>query len=149
MRSQNGRIADHPSMRSLKMIRKFLSAGAAIAVVVSLVGPVFAGANDYVFEPVKAEVKKGDNVVVSVRLKHKATGKPVTDAVIVQKRIDMSPDAMGEMASPLIPLPSSEPGVYSFKTDLSMQGRWLLSIAAKVQGEPETVVGKITFRATR
>jgi hypothetical protein len=24
-----------------------------------------------------------------------------------------------------------------------------LSIAAKVQGEPETVVGKITFRATR
>jgi hypothetical protein len=31
---------------------------------------------------VKAEVKKGDDVVVSVRLKHKATGKPVTDAVI-------------------------------------------------------------------
>jgi hypothetical protein len=131
------------------MTRKFLLAGAAIALVVSLGGPVLAGADDYVFEPMKAEVKKGDNVVVSVRLKHKATGKPVTDAVIVQKRIDMSPDAMGEMASPLTPVPSSEPGVYSFKTDLSMQGRWLLSIAAKVQGEPETVVGKITFRATR
>jgi YtkA-like len=131
------------------MTRKFLSAGIAIAVVVSLAGPSFAGANDYVFEPVKAEVKKGDDVVVSVRLKHKATGKPVTDAVIVQTRIDMSPDAMGEMASPLTPVPSNEPGVYSFKTDLSMQGRWLLSIAAKVQGEPETVVGKITFRATR
>ena len=29
---------------------------------------IFAGANDYVFEPVKAEVKKGDEVVVSVRL---------------------------------------------------------------------------------
>src|SRR5262249_43349080 len=70
-------------------------------------------------------------------------------AVIVQTRIDMSPDAMGEMASPLTPVPSNEPGVYSFKTDLAMQGRWLLSIAAKVQGEPETVVGKITFRATR
>jgi hypothetical protein len=131
------------------MIEKFLSAGIAIAVVASLAGPVFAGANDYVFEPVKAEVKKGDDVVVSVRLKHKATGKPVTDAVIVQTRIDMSPDAMGEMTSPLTPVPSNEPGVYSFKTDLSMQGRWLLSIAAKVQGEPETVVGKITFRATR
>jgi len=25
----------------------------------------------------------------------------------------------------------------------------LLSIAAKVQGEPETVIGKVTFRATR
>jgi len=131
------------------MTRKFLSTGTAIAVVISLAGPVFAGANDYVFEPVKAEVKKGDDVVVSVRLKHKATGKPVTDAVIVRTRIDMGPDGMGEMASPLTPVPSTEPGVYSFKTDLSMQGRWLLSIAAKVQGEPETVVGKITFRATR
>ena len=94
-------------------------------------------------------MKKGDDVVVSVRLKHKPTGKPVTDAVIVQTRIDMSPDAMGEMASPLTPVPSTEPGVYSFKTDLSMQGRWLLSIAAKVQGEPETVLGKITFQAIR
>jgi hypothetical protein len=122
---------------------------AAFLAAISLNGPAFAGANDYVFEPVKAEVKKGDDVVVSVRLKHKATGKAVTDAVIVQTRIDMSPDAMGEMASPLTPVTSNEPGVYSFKTDLSMQGRWLLSIAAKVQGEPETVVGKITFRATR
>ena len=131
------------------MIRKFLSAGAATAVVAGLAGPVFAGANDYVFEPVKAEVKKGDDVVVSVRLKHKANGKPVTDAVIIQTRIDMEPDGMGEMTSPLTPVPSNEPGVYSFKTDLSMQGRWLFSIAAKVQGEPETIVSKITFRATR
>jgi hypothetical protein len=73
----------------------------------------------------------------------------VTDAVIVQKRIDMGPDGMGEMASPLTAVPSREPGVYSFKTELSMEGRWLLSIAAKVQGEPETVIGKITFKATR
>jgi len=131
------------------MTRKFISTGAALGFVLTLAGPAFAGANDYAFEPVKAEVKKGDDVVVSVRLKHKATSKPVTDAVIVQSRIDMSPDAMGEMASPLTPVPSNEPGVYSFKTDLSMQGRWLLSIAAKVQGEAETVVGKITFRATR
>jgi hypothetical protein len=131
------------------MTRKILSAGGAIAVVMSLAGPVFGGASDYVFEPVKAEVKKGDDVVVSVRLKHKATGKAVTEAVIVQTRIDMGPDGMGEMASPLTPVPSNEPGVYSFKTDLSMQGRWLLNIAAKVQGEAETVVGKITFRATR
>jgi hypothetical protein len=124
-------------------------AAAAFLAAISLTGTAFTGANDYVFESVKAEVKKGDDVVVSVRLKHKTTGKPVTDAVIVQTRIDMSPDAMGEMASPLTPVPSNEPGVYSFKTDLSMQGRWLLSIAAKVQGEAETVVGKITFRATR
>jgi len=131
------------------MTWRSIFAAVALLAAISLSGAAFAGANDYVFEPMKAEVKKGDDVVVSVRLKHKATGKPVTDAVIVQTRIDMSPDAMGEMASPLTPVPSNEPGVYSFKTDLSMQGRWLLSIAAKVQGEPETVVGKITFRATR
>ncbi len=98
------------------------------------------------FEPVKAEVKKGDDVIVAVRLKHKPTGKPVTDAVIVTTRIDMGPDGMAEMVSPLTPVPSDEPGVYAFKTELSMAGRWLLSIAAKVQGEPETVIGKITFR---
>jgi hypothetical protein len=131
------------------MTRKFVFACAAFAFAVSLAGAAQAGANDYVFEPVKAEIKKGDDVVVSVRLKHKATGNPVIDAVIVQTRIDMGPDGMGEMASPLTPVPSNEPGVYSFKTELGMAGRWLLSIAAKVQGEPETVVGKITFRATR
>jgi hypothetical protein len=131
------------------MNRKLTFAGIALAAAVSLTGPTFAGAGDYVFEPVKAEVKKGDGVVVSVRLKNKTTGKPVTDAVIAQSRIDMGPDGMAEMASPLTPVPSSEPGVYAFKTDLAMAGRWMLSIAAKVQGEAETVVGKITFRATK
>lgn len=131
------------------MIRKSAIATAAVVAAMSVPGAAFAGATDYVFEPVTAELKKGDDVVVSVRLKHKATGKPVADAVIIRTRIDMGPDGMGEMDSPLTPVPSDEPGVYAFKTDLPMQGRWLLSVAAKVQGEPETVVGKITFRATR
>jgi len=130
------------------MSRKFIL-GAAIAVAMSQSIGAVAGANDYVFEPVNTQVKKGDDVVVSVRLKHKPTGKVVTDAVIVQTRIDMAPEGMAEMSAPLTAVPSTEPGVYSFKTDLSMQGKWLLSIAVKVQGEPETVVGKITFRASR
>ncbi len=131
------------------MTRKFVLVGTALAVALSLHAAAFAGANDYVFEPVRAEVKRGDDVIVSVRLKHNSTGKPVTDAVIVQTRIDMAPDGMADMASPLTPVPSNEPGVYSFKTEISMAGRWLLSISAKVQGEPETVVGRVTFRATR
>src|SRR5438128_9456076 len=105
-------------------------AAAVFAAALSLTATAFAGANDYVFEPVKAEVKKGDDVVVAVRLKHKPTGKPVTDAVIVTTRIDMGPDGMAEMASKLTPVPSDEPGVYAFKTDLAIAGRWLLSIAA-------------------
>src|SRR5260370_30694516 len=131
------------------MNRRLLFAGIIFAGAVNLTGHAFAGANDYVFEPVKAEVKKGDDVVVSVRLKHKATGKPVTDAVIAQTRIDMSPDAMAEMASPLTPVPSNEPGVYSFKTDLSMQGRWLLSISANVQVAPANVIARTTSRTRR
>lgn len=131
------------------MTRKLILAAAAFAVAQNLNSAAFAGANDYVFEPVKTEVKKADDAIVAVRLVHKPTGKPVTDAVIIQTRIDMGPDGMGDMASPLTAVPSNDPGVYAFKTELSMTGRWLLSIAAKVQGEPETVVGKITFRATR
>ena len=131
------------------MIRKFALAGAVFAAAATVNVAAFAAADDYVFEPVKAEVAKGDDVVVSVRLKNKTTGKPVPDAVIVQSRIDMAPEGMAEMASPLTPVPSSEPGVYAFRTELAMAGRWLLSVAAKVQGEPETVIGKITFRATK
>jgi YtkA-like len=131
------------------MIRKFVFAFAVIALAGSSTVGAFAAAGDYVFEAVSTEVKKSDDAIVSVRLKNAKTGKPVTDAVIVQSRIDMAPDGMAEMASPIAQVPSTEPGVYSFRTELSMAGRWLLSVAAKVQGEAETVVGKITFRATK
>ncbi|MDO8533755.1 MAG: FixH family protein [Xanthobacteraceae bacterium] len=131
------------------MNRRLFIAGAAFAAAIGLSTVALAGANDYVFEPVKAEVKKGDNVTVAVRLVHKPTGKPVSDAVIVRTRIDMAPDGMAGMASPLTPVPSTEPGVYAFETEISMAGRWLFSIAARVQGEPEIVVGKVIFKATR
>jgi len=108
-----------------------------------------AGAGDYAFEPLAAELKKGDDVVISVRLMHKPTGKPVSDAVIVRTRVDMAPDGMADMPSPVAAVPGSEPGVYAFKTDMPMAGRYLLSLAVKVQGEPETVVGKIIFKAVK
>ena len=128
------------------MTRKFILAGAALAVAVSLTGTAFAGANDYAFEPVSAEVNRGE-VTVAVRLMHKPTGKSVADAVITQSRIDMAPDGMATMASPIAPAPSPSPGVYAFKTDLTMAGRWLLSVSARVQGEPEPVIGKVIFTA--
>jgi hypothetical protein len=71
----------------------------------------------------------------------------VADAVISAKRIDMAPDGMATMAAPLEELPSTESGVYRFKTDLSMAGRWQLSLAAKVQGEIGTVENKLVLRA--
>ena len=128
------------------MTRKFILAGAALAVAVSPTGTAFAGANDYAFEPVSANVNRGE-ITVAVRLMHKPTGKSVPDAVITQSRIDMAPDGMATMASPISPAPSPSPGVYAFKTDLTMAGRWLLSVSARVQGEPEPVIGKVIFTA--
>lgn len=131
------------------MKQKSIVGAIVAAVVLSSPVPGLAAASDYAFEPFKAEVKKGDGVTVAVRLVDKRSGKLVANAVIIQTRIDMTPEGMKEMASPLAALPSPEPGVYAFKTDLTMQGGWLFSIAAKVQGEPETVTGQITFKATR
>jgi hypothetical protein len=120
------------------------------AVAMSLTsGAALAAAIDYAFEPVVAELKKGDDVLIAVRLLHKPTGKPVRDAIIVRTRVDMAPDGMADMPSPVAPLPGKEPGVYAFKTDLPMAGRYLLSLAVKVQGEPETVVGKVIFKAVK
>lgn len=130
------------------MKRRLFRAG-LVAIAMSLANAALSAASDYVFEPVSAEVKSGDDVVVAVRLRHGETGTPVTDAVIFRTRIDMAPDAMGEMTASLAPDPGNEPGVYAFKTTLPMEGRWLLSIAAKVQGERETVVGKVVFHAVR
>lgn len=127
---------------------KIIAAVAAFAFA-NVIHPAFADASDYAFELVKPEIKKGDDVIVAVRLVNKKTGKTVPDAVIIQSRIDMAPDGMEEMISPISSQPSSEPGIYSFKTELSMAGRWQLSVAAKVQGEPQTVVGKIVVKAVK
>lgn len=130
------------------MLTKF--SAAAVAATLSLAASVaMAGAGDYAFEPVNPEMKKGDDVTLSIRLTNKQTGKPVADAVIFRTRVDMAPDGMAEMESAVAALPSQEPGVYAFKTDLPMAGRYQVTLSAKVQGEPETVTGKVIVKATK
>jgi hypothetical protein len=131
------------------MIREIVLAVAAFAVAVSVAGNAFAGADDYAFEPVKTDIKSSNVATVAVRLVHKPSGKPVADATIVQTRLDMAPDGMADMATAIAPLPSPEPGVYAFKAPLTMAGRWLLTISAKVQGEADPVLGKIIFKVNR
>jgi len=104
-----------------------------------------AGAKDYEFQPVIAKVKNGAGSDIAVRLVDKRTGKPVEGAVIT--RLDMSPDTMDEMTAKHAAAPSSEPGVYRFKADFTMAGRWALKLQAKVPGETETVEGTIVFNA--
>src|SRR3954468_9652823 len=122
---------------------------AAVAVGLSLWGAsaALADIKDYEFQLVQNEAKKGE-AVIAVRLLNKKTGKTVPDAVIAAKRIDMAPDGMAEMATKVDQLPSTEPGVYRFKANLSMEGRWQLSLGAKVQGETGTVQSKLVIKAT-
>jgi hypothetical protein len=106
-----------------------------------------AGKNDYVFEPIVVDVKIGSGSQLAVRLVHKPSGKPVEGAVIFRSRLDMSPDAMGEMTLNHAAEPAREPGIYRFKADLTMAGRWALKLMAKVPGESETIEGTVIFKA--
>jgi hypothetical protein len=125
--------------------QSFAAAGAIAALWVAPASPLFAGAQDYEFQLVQNEAKKGD-AIVAVRLVNKRSGKAVPDAVIAAKRVDMAPDGMADMTGRIEQLPSTEPGVYRFKANLSMQGSWQLSLAAKVQGENGTVESKLVLK---
>jgi len=127
----------------------------ARALQVALIGIAMTGSatlapadiNDYEFQLVDKTVKKGD-AIISVRLVHKPDGKPVSDAVIFAKRLDMAPDGMETMKTTIEPMPGTEPGIYKFKAAVTMEGGWQLSLAAKVQGETGTVENKLVIRAT-
>lgn len=127
--------------------------GAAIAVIlgplVSLANwPALAGTEEYEFKLAsEAPLPRGEEGTVAVRLIHKPSGQPVSDAVIFARRIDMAPDGMPTMTADLEPLPPKEPGVYTFRTTLGMAGTWQLSLAAKVQGVGGTLQSKLMLKA--
>lgn len=131
------------------MQRKTLRAVAIGAALLSaMAATALADSKDYEFQLVDKEVKQGE-ATIAVKLVHKPSGRAIPDAVIFAKRIDMGPDDMAAMTAPLEPQPSTEPGVYRFKTDLTMAGNWALSLGAKVQGETGTVETKLIVKATQ
>jgi hypothetical protein len=129
--------------------RNFLRAAAIGAVLLATIaGSALADTKDYEFQLINKEVKQGE-AVIAVKLVHKPSGRAMPDAVIVAKRIDMGPESMESMTAPLEAVTSTEPGVYRFKTDLTMEGDWALSLGAKVQGETGTVESKLIIKATQ
>ena len=110
--------------------------------------PAWADIKDYEFQLVDQAPKKGE-AVITVKLVHKPSGRAIPDAVIFAKRLDMGPDKMEAMTSQLELMPATEPGIYRFKTELTMAGRWGLSLGAKVQGETGTVESKLIVKATQ
>ncbi|QPC88807.1 heavy metal RND transporter (plasmid) [Mesorhizobium sp. NBSH29] len=121
----------------------------ALASLVAVFQAAEAGPKDYEFQLVDNEIKQGDGAPVAVRLIDKRTGNPVTDAVVFATRMDMEPDGMEAMTSPVEAMPSNEPGVYRFRTNLVMAGGWRFSIAAKVQGEAETVESRLVLKVVQ
>jgi hypothetical protein len=108
-----------------------------------------ADIKDYEFKLAEPTVAVGKDKAFTVQLVNKKTGKPVPDAVIFATRLDMAPDGMAEMATKVVREPGGEPGSYRFKAAFGMEGRWLLSLGAKVQGETGTVEGKLVITARK
>lgn len=119
----------------------------ALTVVWAAQTPAFAGQENYEFQLVEEQASQGSDTTVAVRLVDKRTEKAVPDAVIFTTRMDMAPEGMEAMTTPVQPLPSQEPGIYRFKTKLSMEGGWRFKLAAKVQGETDTVQGELVLQA--
>jgi hypothetical protein len=119
-------------------------AGLALGILPPLSGSGIAAAQDYRFELAGPIAKSGNLTIVKVRLIHVSDGKPVPAAIVINTKFNMGPDGMGTMTSPVKAMPSTDPAVYQFEVQPSMPGKWAIEIAAKVQGEAETVRGSAT-----
>jgi YtkA-like protein len=135
-------------MRKIYIPRTLRAALIGIAVAGSA-GIARADIKDYEFRLVEPTVAVGKDKIVTVQLVNKKTGKPVPDAVIFATRLDMGPDGMPEMSTKIAREPGGDPGSYRFKAAFGMEGRWQLSLGAKVQGETGTVEGKFVITAKK
>ena len=135
-------------MKTFKLARALQAALIGVAMTGSA-GLALADIKDYEFKLVEPTVAVGKDKIVAVQLVNKTTGKPVPDAVIFAIRLDMAPDGMPEMATKIVREPGGEPGSYRFKAAFGMEGRWLLSLGAKVQGEAGSVEGKLVITAQK
>ena len=128
-------------------MRKVIS-GIAVAFLVSMSTGAFAAATDYRFELAGAPQTSGNGAnIVSVKLIHIPDAKTVTGAKIVESNADMGPEGMEMMTAPVKALPE-QAGLYHFEIDngpvWNKPGKWSLTLAAKVEGEPQTVRGSFT-----
>ncbi len=124
----------------------------AVFLTVTIVGLVVASIAqadiaDFEFQLVSQTVTRSDTVTIDVRLVNRTTGEPVNGAIVFATRLDMQPDGMETMTTPLEAVPATEAGLYRFNASLAMAGGWRLSLAAKVQGEEGTVQSRLVFQA--
>ena len=133
----------------MSFMHRWAGARALALSLVARIAGADAAASDYRFELAGNPETSGGKSIVAVRLAHVPDGKPVVGAIIIQTRADMTPESMKEMTAPIKALPAKEPGIYSFEVEPGMAGGWLLTLAAKVQGESETVRGSVTVKLAK
>jgi hypothetical protein len=127
----------------LHLLPRFL---AALVVVAQLSVPMAqAAASDYSLVLAQTAYPFGNGAILDVALIDTRTNTPVDGAILFATRMDMEPDGMETMTTPIVALPIEKTGHYRFSTDLTMDGNWRFSVAAKVQGEAETVQAQIVI----
>lgn len=129
------------------MNRLLLAALAASGILAPV--PSIAAPQDYRFELVGPPTAVNGKSIVELRLVHVPDKKPVTGAVVFETKADMGPAGMPTMTAPTKMLPEAPPGVYRVEVQPDMAGGWAITIAAKVQGESETVRGSVTVNLTK
>ena len=110
-------------------MKKFALAFAVPAFVLAFISETaMADPKDYRFEAVQSHVKAATDSLVTVRLVHVPDSKPVPGAVIFNTKMEMPMEGMAPMTAKVAAVASSTAGEYPFRSDLSIDGSWVLSL---------------------
>lgn len=104
-----------------------------------------AAPTDYRFEAVTNTVERGVGVPLRVRALYAATGQPVAGLDVRDAFVDRSPDGQVGGSHPAFFTPGLDYGIYSFRADLPVDGRWALIFTARAPGEPQPVTASVVF----
>lgn len=107
--------------------------------------PCLAAPADYRFEVVANTVERGVGVPLRVRALYAATGQPVAGLEARDAFVDRSPDGQVGGSHSAFFTPSLDYGIYSFRADLPVDGRWALIFTARIPGEPQPVTASVVF----
>ena len=118
---------------------------AAAAAFLAIHPAAVAAATDYRFVRVDVRPAGKGKSDVTLRLTHVPDSRPIPGAVIFQPNAIMA--GMENMPGAATAEPGQHPGTYILHVATSMAGTWTLRLAAKVQGEPQTVRAAIPFEA--
>ena len=95
------------------------------------------------WQAVNDRVISGDSVRLELRLVGAPVGLAIGDIAVTSTRLDMGPDGMPTMVSELRPVASAAPDIVAFEADLTMAGRYALTISAAVKGLDNPVSGVV------